>query len=433
MTSRRRFLAHSAAFAGVQILPRSVFGANEKLNIAFIGAGGKGGGAIKSLATNRMVNITAFADVDERRVTEARKAHPAVPYFSDFRRMLDQQGKGIDGVVISTPDHSHHHLAKACLTAGKPIYLEKPLTHTIAEARDLMALEAQTKLACQMGNQGHSGPGIPLLEAWWKAGILGEVTEAHAWIDRVWSFDDQRPPEEPVPAGLDWNQWIGPAAMVPYSSQYLPSRWRGWFAFGCGSLGDWACHNMDAAYAVWQLDCPSKVEIQSTGPKKLSFPETVKITFTFPTSGTGKEFKIHWYHGKAQSFGRPAELEAERKMAEGGTFVRGSKAAVLMGTHAGSPRVIPETKMKELASALPKIDVKRSGHWDNWLLGIRGEETCRSNFAYSARLTEAMHYGNIALHLNRNLTIDAQTRTILGDEEAAALVHGPAPREGWKV
>ena len=250
MINRRHFLSQTAAFAGIQILPRSVFGANEKLNIAFIGAGGKGWHAVQSLQNNDMVNFAAFADVHEDRATEARKANPGVPFVSDFRKMLDQHGKSIDGVIISTPDHTHHFNGKTCLLAGKPIYLEKPLTHSIAEARDLMTLEQQTKLACQMGNQGHSGGGLLMLEEWVKAGILGDVNEAHCWAGPKWRVPDARPTEEPVPAGLDWNQWLGPAAMVPYSSKYLPAKWRAWFEFGNGTLGDWACHNMDAPYSV---------------------------------------------------------------------------------------------------------------------------------------------------------------------------------------
>lgn len=434
MHTRRHFLAaSSSAFIGVQILPRNVLGANEKMNIAFIGAGGKGGGSIRSLANNPMVNLAAFADVDERRSADSRKAHPEVPFHTDLRQMLDRHGKGIDGVVVSTPDHTHHFAAMCCLKAGKPVYVEKPLAHSIAEVRDLMALEKETGLACQMGNQGHSGAGIVMLEAWAKAGLLGEVNEAHAWSGALNSVDDVRPPEEAVPAELDWNRWIGPAAMVPYSSRYMPGKWRCWFEFGCGTLGDWACHNMDAPYTVWELDCPSRVEIETSGPKKLSFPDTVRVTFTFPTSRTGREFKIHWYHGKNHAFTRPPELDPERELSSGGTFVRGSKAALIMGTHAGTPRVIPELKMRELAPDLPKVATKRSSHYENWLLSIQGRETCRSNFAYAARLTEAIHYGNIALHVHRNLTIDPKTRTILGDEEAASLMHGPAPRDGWKV
>lgn len=434
MTNRRHFLSKTAAaFAGIQILPRSVFGANEKLNIAFVGAGGKGWHAVQSLQNNESVNFAAFADVHEARATEARKANPAVPFVSDFRKMLDQHGKHIDGIIISTPDHTHHFTAKTCMQAGKPVYLEKPLTHNIAEARDLMALEQQTKLACQMGNQGHSGGGILVLEEWVKAGVLGNVNEAHCWAGPIWSYPDARPAEEPVPAGLDWNQWLGPAAMVPYSSKYLPAQWRGWFEFGNGTLGDWACHNMDAPYHVWGLDCPSRVEIESSGPSRLSFPARVKITYTFPPSATRGEFKLHWYHGADHALKRPPELDAARTFPDGGTLIHGSKATVLMGTHAGTPRVIPEAKMQELSTSLPKVNLKRSNHWDNWLLAIKGQETCRSNFAYGGRLTETMHFGNIALHVNRSLTINPATRSIISDEEATALMHGPAAREGWKV
>lgn len=434
MPNRRHFLTQSAAvFTGIQFLPRSVLGANEKLNIGFVGAGGKGWHAIQSLLENPLVNHAAFADVDEKRAIQSRQAKPEVPFYSDFRKMLDRHEKELDGIIISTPDHTHHFNAKTCLLAGKPVYVEKPLAHSIAETRDLMALEKKTGLACQMGNQGHSGGGIVMLEEWAKAGIMGEVNEAYAWAGPKWSVPDERPAAAAVPAGLDWDQWLGPAAKVPYSPKYHPGAWRAWFEFGSGTLGDWACHNMDAPFHVWALDCPSKVEVESSGPSKLSFPKTVRVTFTFPATAARGEFKLHWFHGENHAMPRPPELEAERKFPEGGTILRGSKATVLMGTHAGTPRVIPELKMREMASILPKVNLKRSDHWDNWLLAIKGQEKCRSSFAYGGRLTEAMLYGNIALHLNRSLTIDPVTRSILGDEEAAALMNGPTAREGWRI
>jgi predicted dehydrogenase len=434
MTSRRNFITTSVgAYAGFQILPSSAAGANERINLAFIACGGKGLHAIRSLAGNKLVNMAAFVDVDDRMAVDARKAHPHVPYFQDFRIMLEKHAKDMDGVIISTPDHTHHSAAKWSMNAGKHVYVEKPLTRSIAEARDLMALEQQSGLACQMGNQGHSGSGILLLDEWYKADILGDVTEAHAWAARDFSHPDVRPPGEPVPAGLDWDLWLGPAAMVPYSSKYLPGQWRRWFEFGGGTLGDWACHNMDAAYSVCGLDCPSKVEIESSGPSKLSFPRTVRVSFTFPATSSRGEFKLHWYHGPGHALPRPPELAADKEMPEGGTLIRGSKATVLMGTHASSPRVIPEEKMREMASSLPKVDLKRSQHYDNWLLAIKGQETCRSNFAYAGRLTETIHFATIALHLNRNLTIDPTTRSIVGDVEASALMAGPAPRAGWAI
>ncbi len=436
MSTRRQFISRTAlGYAGIQILPRSLFGAasaNERINVAFVGIAGKGGHAVRSLQQNSLVNYVAFADVDERRIGPAREANPTVPFYSDFRTMLDKHGREIDGVIISTPDHTHHYIAKWCLLAGKPVYLEKPLTHTIAEARDLMALEKSTGLACQMGNQGHSGGGILTLAAWVAAGVLGEVKEAAGWQDKIWSHPDTRPTAEPVPAGLDWEKWVGPAAMVPYSARYQPGKWRGWREFGGGTLGDWACHNLDAPYDVWHLDCPRRIEIESSGPRKLSFPESVKISFTFPSTPTRGEFTLHWYHGKPLTLPRPPELEAELPVPAGGTLLYGSKATALMGTHAGPPYIIPRQRMRELLPELPKVDVKRSSHWDNWLLAIKGREKCRSNFAYGGRLTETMHFANIALHVNRHLTLDPLTRTIVGDAEATALMSGQ-PRAGWAI
>jgi predicted dehydrogenase len=433
ITRRNWMKLSSLAGMGATIVPSRVFGANERLNIAFVGAGGKGWHAIKSLAHNRMVNMVAFADVDQRKAAEAYKAHPNVPRFTDFRVMLDKLGAQIDGVIISTPDHTHHYIARWCLNAGKPVYLEKPLTHNIAEARDLMALERETGLACQMGNQGHSSGGLVMLDAWVRSGALGTVQDVHAWCVPNWSFADVRPPTEPVPEHLDWEQWLGPAAHVPYSSKYCPASWRGWREFGGGALGDWACHNMDAPYTALDLDCPRLVELESTGPSKLSFPDSAKLTFTFPASAERGEVRVHWYQGKGYPPPRPTELEAKREMgnAGGGTLVIGSKATVLTGSHAGVPRVIPEVKMQEMARGMPKPNVRRSSHWDNWLRAIKGTEKTRSNFAYGGRLTELVHFGNIAMHVNRNLTLDPVARAIVSDEEATRLIAWPPPRKGW--
>ena len=433
--SRRTVLqAGAVASAGLGLLPGNVLGVNGRLNIAFIGAGGKGWHAIRCLTGNAKANFVAFADVDEARVGAARAAHPAVPFYADFRTMLDKH-REIDGVIISTPDHTHHYIARYCMKAGKHVYLEKPLAHNIAEVRDLMALEKKTGLACQMGNQGHSSGGILLLDEWIKAGVLGEVREIHAWCGPNWTRPDQRPPAEPVPETLDWDKWLGPAAEVPYSSQYLPAKWRSWYEFGCGSLGDWFCHNADAPYYALGLDCPSLVEIESTGPKELSFPESAKVTFSFPAVNGRGELQMNWYQGPAFKPPRPAELEEGRELGNkgGGTIIVGSKATVMMPSHAGTPQFLPYAKHREMAPKLPRPNLKRSSHWNNWLLAIRGEEQSRSSFAYGGRLTETMHFANIALHLNRSLKIDSKRRAIIGDDEATALMSWPAPRDEWRV
>ena len=433
--SRRSWLkATSATGAGLLFLPSRVFGANERINVAFIGVGGRGSSAVGSLRGRGDVNLVAFADVDRERAASSFKANPDVPRYKDFRVMLDECGKDIDAVAVSTPDHTHHHCAATCLEAGKHVFVEKPLAHSIAEVRDLAARERSSGLACQMGNQGHSGGGILILDAWIRQGVLGDIREVHAWVNSSRSTEDRRPPAEAVPEGLDWNQWLGPATEVPFSSRYVRASWRDWFAFGTGSLGDWFCHNADAPFLALGLDCPKKVEIEGTGPKKLSFPDSARVTFTFDRP-EGGEIKLFWYQGKTYKPPRPPEMEPGKEMGNsaGGTMVVGSKATAVTASHAGTPQIVPFSRHREMQSSLPKPDLKRSGHMDNWLKAIRGEEKTRSNFAYSARLTEAMHYGNIAMHVNRAIRIDTRKREIVGDEEAAKFMDWPPPRKGWSV
>lgn len=434
---RRSFLkGGAAALAGVSLWPRSLFGANEKIGVAFIGAGGKGSSAVKGLAGNPAVNIVAFADVDEKRAGATYSGCPGVPTFVDFRKMMDKLGKGIDAVVVSTPDHTHHYCGKWCMRMGKHVYIEKPLAHNIAQCRDLIDAEKKYRVVCQMGNQGHSGMGIPILDAWAKAGVFGEIQELRAWCKANWSFEDkERPAAEPVPAGFDWNMWLGPAQEVPHSTKYYPSRWRGWFDFGNGALGDWACHNMDAPWTVFDLGYPSRVQVESTGPLPLSFPKSARLTYTFPAKPGRKEMVLKWCQGPEFPPERPAELEPDRQMGSegGGCMIVGSKATAMMPSHAGTPRIIPEAKSKEMAPALPRVTEKRGGHFDNWVKAIRGEEKARSHFAYAGLLTEVMHLGNIALHLNCDLRLDPVRKEILGNAEAKKLTSWPPPRKGWEI
>ncbi|MCC6357091.1 MAG: Gfo/Idh/MocA family oxidoreductase [Verrucomicrobiae bacterium] len=434
---RRSFLkGGAAALAGVSLWPRSLFGANEKIGVAFIGAGGKGSSAVKGLAGNPAVNIVAFADVDEKRAGATYSGCPGVPTFVDFRKMMDKLGKGIDAVVVSTPDHTHHYCGKWCMRMGKHVYIEKPLAHNIAQCRDLIDAEKKYRVVCQMGNQGHSGMGIPILDAWAKAGVFGEIQELRAWCKANWSFEDkERPAAEPVPAGFDWNMWLGPAQEVSHSTKYYPSRWRGWFDFGNGALGDWACHNMDAPWTVFDLGYPSRVQVESTGPLPLSFPKSARLTYTFPAKPGRKEMVLKWCQGPEFPPERPAELEPDRQMGSegGGCMIVGSKATAMMPSHAGTPRIIPEAKSKEMAPALPRVTEKRGGHFDNWVKAIRGEEKARSHFAYAGLLTEVMHLGNIALHLNCDLRLDPVRKEILGNAEAKKLTSWPPSRKGWEI
>ncbi len=447
--NRRIFLKNSALLtAGAVVAPTIIVayaGINSpsgKLNIAFIGAGGKGMHALNLLVNHPKLNVVALADVNDESAGKAYQLLPNIPHFRDFRKMLEDLDKKIDAVIISTPDHTHHYIAKWCMKRGKHVYLEKPLAHSIYEVRDLMKLEKETGLVCQMGNQGHSGPGIKQLNDWIQKGYLGVVSEVHAWTNAGWNkVKATRPEAQPVPATLDWNLWLNAAAEVPHNKAYYPAVWRGWNEFGSGALGDWACHNMDAPYFALGLDCPEKVELESTGPSLLSFPESVKLCYTFKSAKYGNQVKLNWYQGPKYKVPRPAMLEAGREMGSegGGTLIVGSKATVMMNSHATSPCFIPQSKQVEMAEL---IAVKSNpnapktywnGHYDNWINSCLGLEKPNSDFAYGGRLTETMLLGNIAIKTNKSLNIDPVTRKILNDPKASALMNQSTPRKGWEI
>lgn len=433
--NRRDFLKSSAAFAGISFIPSSVFGANERVNVALVGIGGKGVNTLKNI--DGECNLVAFADCHwlETRAGVSMKAYPQIPLYRDFRVMLDKHDKQIDAVIVATPDHTHHYIAMTSLARGKHVYVEKPLAHNIREVRDLMAAEKKTGLVCQMGNQGRSGAGIDLLRAWVDAGVLGNVKEVKAWCNCDMGRPRTRPEAQPIPETMSWDIWLGPAAAVPYNEAYCPGKWRNWNEFGGGNLGDFACHNMDAAYDILGLDCPKEVQIESTGINELSFPNSSKLTYKFDSPKYG-EIIFKWYEGKKYLPERPDGMDPRRRLGStfGGTLVIGDKATAMTGSHADIPRIVPEALHKQLRSSFPDFTAeKKSHHHLNWLRACKGEEKCRSPFSYAGRLTEMMHYGLIAMRVNRNLKIDPVKRTIIGDDEAAQLMTSPIPREGWQV
>ena len=458
MNTRREFLHKSTvALAGLTLLPsclkKAGVAASDRLNIAVVGAGGRGHFGVLAINEDPSANLVGFADVDDIRASNTYKMFPDIPRYKDFRKMLDELGKQIDAVIVATPDHTHHYITRWCMNRGKHVYVEKPLAHSVSEVRDLMNLEQKTGLACQMGNQGHSGAGNFLIQEWVKMGLLGDVTKVDAWTTHVGeSFPDiEYPKGEPVPDTLDWDLWLGPAKFRPYNARYLPGRWRNWFDFGSGMLGDMACHNLDAAYRALDLDCPKLIEIESSEPRKLSFPKSVKITFTFPSKKTGKDVIVRWYHGPDYQPPRPAELEVYSGMGgvHGGTVVHGSKNSIMIDNHASRPRFFPskiqQDLMPQIQESLGKIPdnmppthnnndfrLSTNYHYNNWLRACKGEATCNSNFGFSARLTESILLANIALHLNSNLDIDPDKRTVIGNERASELINF-SPREGWEI
>lgn len=418
--SRRDFLkAASLASAAVTFpnILRSQNGQspNNKLNIAFCGVGGRGYDAVNGLKGENMV---AFCDVDDERATKAFEEFPNVPRFRDYRQMLDKLGNQIDAVTVSTPDHMHFPIAVAALQLGKHVFVEKPMTHTIAEARKLGQLAREKKVATIMGNQGHANEGLRLIKEWHQAGILGEVREIHSWTDRpIWPQGVSKPDHSKmmpvVPPTLDWDLWLGVAEPREYDPAYLPFAWRGYWDFGTGALGDMGCHIMDGAYWALELTQPTAVEAISARQTEVSPPTASIVTYDFPARGQMPAVKWTWYDGGLQPL-LPPEFEETRKLQNNGTLIVGSKATVFADTYYASARIIPETKMRELAPSLPAKTIPRveGGHFAEWVRACKGGKPAGSNFEYASQLTEAVLLSNVAIRARRRIEWDAATMKI---------------------
>ncbi len=432
--TRREFLkSASVASAATLAFPYVMRGQQarspgDKLNIACVGVGGRGADAVKGLSGE---NIVALCDVDDARAAETFKAHPEVGSerrFRDFRRMLDKMGGQIDAVTVSTPDHMHFPIAMAALSLGKHVFVEKPMTQVISEARQLARVAREKKVATQMGNQGHAGEGCRLLKEWVTAGVLGDVTEVHSWTDRpIWP-QGVNPPNHskmmPVVQGtLDWDLWLGVAAQREYDPAYLPFTWRGYWDFGTGAMGDMGCHILDGAYYALSLGLPTRVEAVSANQTVTSPPTASMVTYHFPARGGMTPVKLTWYDGGLQPR-LPVELEAGRLLAPNGTLIIGSKATVLADTYYDKVRIIPDAKMQAMAPSLPPKTIPRveGGHFAEWVRACKGGVPAGSNFDYASGLAEVALLSNLAIRARRPVDWDGAAMRVTNDAEANRLV-----------
>jgi predicted dehydrogenase len=433
LVSRRSFirtagLASAAAVVLPNVLRSQTAGTdspNNRLNVACCGVGGQGRSAINGMKGE---NFVAFCDVDDERAAETYKEYPDVPRFRDFRQMFDKMGSKIDAVTVSTPDHMHFPIAMAALQLGKHVFVEKPLTHTVWEARQLAKLAREKKVATQMGNQGHAFDGARVLREWVQAGVLGEVREAHSWTNRpIWPQGVKTPDHSKmipvVPETLDWDLWTGVAEPRAYDPAYLPFTWRGYWDFGTGALGDMGCHVMDGTFWALDLDAPAWVEAISGKQTKVSPPQSSMVTYQFPARGKMPPLKWIWYDGGLQPI-PPADFELGRELPESGTLLIGSKANVVADTYYGSVRIVPESKMKEMAPTLPGKTIPRivGGHFAEWIRACKGGTPAGSNFDYSSRLTETVLLSNVAIRAGRRIEWDAVAQKITNLPAANQLV-----------
>jgi len=451
--TRKQFIQSTATgVLGATFVPGRVWGANDRLNIACIGIGGRGGLLARTLGSKSdSVNLLAFADIDKKRSEGVARAFSGVPLYHDFREMIAKHKTELDGVTVGTPDHVHHYIAKYCLKEGLPVYVEKPLAHSVRETKDLTDMERKTGLACQMGNQGHSSYAPYVAKEWMKAGILGDVGEVHAWTThRGYVPYDTPAPKQEMPGNLDWDAWLGPAPYRDYNACYCPGKWRNWNQFGEGMLGDMGAHCMDVPYYVLDLKYPEEILPESSSPiYKESFPESMKVTYRFPRSEDRGPVTLTWYHGRDSKIPRPSGFEDGRTLGSrhGGSYMVGSEETLMAGSHGTPIQIIPGARYKALAPKLKsimakwKIDVAKDknhnsyngDHMENWLNAIRGRGTCNSNFEYAGHLTNVLLLGNIATFLDTPLKVNPDTGDIIGNPAATELARGPAPREAWRI
>jgi predicted dehydrogenase len=455
-TSRRSFLRHSAtAAAAFSIVPGHVIGLrgqtppSGRLNIAAIGIGGMGRNNIRKCAVDE--NIVALCDVDSgERAGKIFAEFPNARAYRDYRVMLEQQ-KDIDAVIIATPDHTHAVIGMAAIKAGKHVYMQKPLAHSVHETRVLTEAARRHKVATQMGNQGHSNDGTRQICEWIWSGAIGGVREVHAWTNRpVWpqGVEVARPADTPpAPESLVWDQWIGPAPMRPYHPAYAPNAWRAWWDFGTGSLGDLGCHVLDPVFWALKLGQPASVEgcistywegfWKKTQPKNETYPRSSIVRYKFPARGSLPPVALTWWDGGLMP-PRPEELEEGRRMgdADGGALFLGDKGTLMCGCYGLEPRLVPEKRMKEFQPPSPSIERipdGQQGHEKDWVRACKGGQPACSNFDYSGPLSEMVLLGNLAVRFpNQRLLWDGPGMKITNDDDADAYVRRRY-REGWTL
>jgi predicted dehydrogenase len=485
--SRRAFLGSAVSAAAFTIVPRHVLGGpgyippSGKLNAACIGVGAQGTRVMMDFLGQPDVQIVSVCDVNQessnysewgtnelrnrerellgkpdwgadwkgatcgrepaRRLVEAYYAghSPSGRYrgcsaYNDFRELLEKE-KDLDAVIVGTADHWHAPVSVAAMRKGKHVYCQKPMTRSIFEARRMGEVARETKVATQVAVGNQASEETRLLCEWIWAGAIGPVREVHNWSSRpFWPQGIERPKdEEPVPDGLDWDLWLGPAPARPYNHVYLPFVWRGWFDFGTGAIGDMGCYSFDTIFRVLKLGPPGSVEASSTRIFPETFPQASLIHFSFPARGDMPAVQVHWYDGGLTP-PRPEGLEEGRGLAgeenEGLLFI-GDQGTIMCGFSGENPRLLPDSKMKTFQPP-PKTLPRSIGHDREWIEACKGGKAAGANFEFEAAITETILLGNVALRAGKKLYWDAGNMKVTNVPTAQPYV-SPEYRPGWTL
>jgi predicted dehydrogenase len=437
---RRAFVGNVAAGVAFTIVPRHVLGRgyrapSDTLNIACIGCGGKGRSDIDGVAGE---NIYALCDVDWKMALDAFQHFPKAKRYKDYREMLEKEGKHIDAVTISVPDHSHAAAGVMAMKLGKHAFIQKPLARTLGEVRALAQAARRYKVATQMGNQGHAGEGTRQIRELVEAGAIGTVKEVRFWTNRPWWPQGiERPLEDfNVPQTLDWNLWLGPAPERPYHPAYAPFKWRGWWDFGTGTLGDMACHIMDAAFWTLDLGYPTRVEPEAAPLFKETAPAGSRITYYFAAKGNRPEVKVQWSDNSLYP-ARPAEVaddEAWPPDTGGGQLWIGTGGKLVAGTYGGDARLLDPAKQADVTAHPPAQKYPRSpGVYAEWIAACKGGAPANSAFdTYAGPFTEMVMLGCLAVRMGRTLEINPATGQITNVQVPTEYIQ-PAYRQGWSL
>ncbi len=421
---RRDFLKSSIVLAAGGVCPRFAYSAlaNGKLRTAHIGVGGMGAGDLGSVSSHKQVEVAALCDVDANRLEEARKKHPGAKTFADFREMFDRMGDSLDAVVVSTPDHTHAPAAMSALNLGKPVYCQKPLTHEVFEARQLRLAAEKKALPTQMGIQVHSSSTYRRAVAMIQSGVIGKVSQVHAWSGKNWGYDGgpftktAQPPES-----LSWNLWLGTAEDRPFVPKvYHPAQWRKLIDFGTGTLGDMGVHIFDTPYAALELTAPKWAKTTCRKPTGIGHPEKNIVQYEFPgTKHTTQSLIWTWYDGGyAPPKGDEVDLPEGLKLPGQGSLFIGEGGMMLL-PHVGEARLFPEEKFKDYK----RPEVSNNNHYHQWVDACLGKGETSASFSYGGPLTEALLLGVVANRFpEQKLMWDAEKLKVTNLPEANALI-----------
>lgn len=468
MTTRREFLRNAAlasaglAMGGISTKMNAasysrIVGANQKVNIAYIGIGNRGLEVIKQFEKTKLTNVVAVCDVDlgADHTKEALSMFPKAKRFKDFRTMFDTMANEIEAVSICTPDFAHFPAVMMSMLEGKHVFVEKPLTRTFHESELLIkAAKKYPNVVTQMGNQGHSEANYFQFKAWKDAGIIKDVTAItahmnnprrwHGWDPNITKF----PKAEPIPETLDWDQWLMASRHHDYNKDFHYGQWRCWYDFGMGALGDWGAHILDTAHEFLNLGLPEEITpLKLSGHNDYFFPMSSTIEFKFPARGKMPPVVVTWYDGVDNIPSVPegygvSELDPNIPTVAGGQIqpaklnpgkeIYSKELTFKGGSHGSTLSIIPDEKAKEIEKRLPEVPKSSSNHFENFLLACQGKEQTRSPFEISGPLSQVFSLGVAAQRLNRKIVFDRNTKRVTNDAFADAFLVGEPPRKGWE-